>query len=173
MLLQKIERVGCSVQVLDPLGMEDTAWSVPAANQHRVSALHTANPWITNRLWGRKLTGEHSGHKSWLGWVGKAERRSVPESDPTDISEDTSMFSTAADQLHFHQMLLAGGVSTNGERVLSEASAAAMTTDQLPQPLSTAEFNSHANDKKNSAGESLLPCTVGGPKRHLDASCRL
>ena len=142
----------CSAQILDPLHMVDTAWSVPAPNQHRVSALHTANPWVTNRLWGRRLTGEHSGHKSWLGWVGKPERRTVPESDPADISEDTSMFSTALDQLHFHQMLLAGGESADGVRVLSDASAAAMTTDQLSQPLSTADFNSHANDKKGSSG---------------------
>ena len=76
----------------------------------------------------------------------------LPESDPADISEDSSMFSTAADQLSFHQMLLAGGESADGKRVLSEASAAAMTTDQLPQPLGTPDFNSHANDKKNSSG---------------------
>jgi CubicO group peptidase (beta-lactamase class C family) len=145
---------GCTIlsQILEPLGMDDTAWSVPGPNQHRVSALHTANPWVTNRLWGRKLTGEHSGHKSWLGWVGKPERRSVPEVDPADITEDTSMYSTALDQLAFHQMLLSGGVSASGARVLSEASTAAMTTDQLQLPLSSGDFNSHSQDKKNSSG---------------------
>lgn len=124
--------------------MTDTAWSVPAEHQHRVSALHTANPWVTNRLWGRKLTGEHSGHASWLGWVGKPERRTVPESDPTELSEETSIYSTALDQLTFQYMLMSGGMSTSGERVLSEASVSAMTTDQLDQNLSDGDFNSHS-----------------------------
>ena len=51
--------------------------------------------------------------------------------------------------------LLSGGVSESGQRVLSADSVAAMTTDQLLDmgaDLSDTDFNSHARDKRNSAG---------------------
>lgn len=137
--------------------MSDTDWSVPPVKQLRVAGLSHAAPYLTNRLWGNKLTGEHGGHTSRLGWVAKplAREGGIAEVPPTEISEDSSFYSTALDQLLFHSALLRGGLTASGQRVLSQESVRRMTTDQLStmgRALADATFNSHARDKSNSGG---------------------
>merc|ERR1712139_506591 len=136
-------------RILDPLGMIDTDWFVPAEKQQRAPSMFHAAPWLTNRLWGNLLTGEHAGHTSWLGWVARERQRHIPEKLPEDVTDKTSMYSTATDQLQFHSMLLSGGLATSGARILSEESVRLMTTDQLGglgHALADAKFNSHSSD---------------------------
>jgi len=143
-------------RILAPLGMADTDWCVPSAKQSRVPSMYDAAPWLTNRLWGTSLTGEHAGHTSWLGWVAKESQRHLPASLPAEISDETSMYSTATDQLLFHSMLMSGGLTASGKRVISPESVGLMTTDQLSglgHGLADVKFNSHSNDKANSSGK--------------------
>ena len=73
---------------------------------------------------------------------------------PSDVTGLSGLYSTAADAMAFQQMLLNGGRGPDGLAVLSEEAVAAMTTDQLADDgkLDDKEFNSHAKDRKNSAG---------------------
>jgi len=151
-------------RILGPLGMLDTDWCVPAEKRHRITDPARAAPWLTNRLWGNLLTGEHAGHTSWLGWVAKPFPRPVPKEPPSEVDEWTDMFSTALDQIRFHAMLLGGGVDTTGKRILSQASVRLMTTNQLPgRGLDDASFNSHARDRGGSAGLVAPQFGVGAP----------
>jgi len=142
-------------RITGPLSMADTAWFVPSAHQGRVASMWQASPWLTNRLWGHRLTGEHAGHTSWLGWVAKPLDRQVPGQLPAEISDRSDFFSTSLDQLKFHSMLLSGGLTATGRRVLSQQSVQMMTTDQLPvlgRTLADVDFNSHKRDRSNSCG---------------------
>jgi CubicO group peptidase (beta-lactamase class C family) len=144
-------------RIFHPLGLVDTDWFVPAEKQHRVPAMFHAAPWLTNRLWGNRLTGEHAGHTSWLGWVAKQSQSHVPEKMPGEITGESNLYSTADDQLRFHTMLLRGGCAASGMRVLTQESVQLMTTDQLNglgRSLSDAKFNSHTQDKANSGGRT-------------------
>lgn len=140
-------------RVLEPLGMVDTTWS---ASGGRVVALSQAMPYLTSRLWGNALTGEHDGHKSWLGWVAKPS-----------LAEQCGLFSTALDLMKFHDMLLADGCSVSGARILSSENVRLMTTDQLPvfcqKGLADPVFNSHKQDVGGSGG-------LTAPQFGVDAS---
>jgi len=154
-------------RLLDPLGMVDTDWFVPAEKESRVPSMYNAAPWLTSRLWGNRLTGEHAGHTSWFGWVAKESQRCVPQVLPAEISDQTSMYSTATDQLLFHSMLMSGGLASSGARVLSQESVRLMTTDQIAgfgHGLGDANFNSHSNDKANSSGRMSpqFGCSTSG-----------
>ena len=92
-------------RIFDPLGMEDTQWYVPGPKQHRLAELYEASPRLTYRLWGHRLTGQHTGHNSWLGWVGTNVRRAVPEEAPAALTEETSMYTSALDQIAFQEMV--------------------------------------------------------------------
>lgn len=145
-------------RILHPLGMDDTDWYVPRDKQNRVTGLHQARPYLTNRLWGNRLTGESAGHSSWLGWVAKSWPQQVPEQLPSEISQSSEVFSTALDQLCFHTMLLNDGLSASGARVLSQESVRQMTMDQIPflggAGLGDAQFNTHMRDKPGSVGQA-------------------
>lgn len=94
-------------RVLDPLGMRDTGFSVPAADLGRLVTAYTTDPG----------TGELSVHDEPDGaW-------SRP---PAFESGGGGLVSTVDDMLAFGRMLLAGGGP-----VLSRRTVAAMTTDQL------------------------------------------
>jgi CubicO group peptidase (beta-lactamase class C family) len=94
-----------SAQVLTPLGMDDTSFELAQADTGRFVA--------TYRRVGDRLEGE-------------------PRPDPyiPTVRGDGGLLSTADDYAHFVQMILGGGV-WRGKRVLSEASVAEMTRDQL------------------------------------------
>lgn len=142
-------------RIIGPLDMTDTDWSVPHEKQHRIASLSQAAPYLTNRLWGNRLTGEHAGNTSWLGWVAKPIAQRVSDELPSNLQQKSLLFSTALDQLKFHSMLLCGGLAASGQRVLSQTSVQLMTTDQLPvigRRLADANFNSHARDRSHSSG---------------------
>jgi CubicO group peptidase (beta-lactamase class C family) len=99
-------------RILEPLGMADTGFSVPAAKLARLTSFYTPDPG-TGEL---SLIDEPPG--SW--W-------STPPRFPDGSG---GLVSTAADFGAFASMLLHGGMARGG-RVLSERSIALMTTDRL------------------------------------------
>ncbi len=99
-------------RVLDPLGMHDTGFFVGPDRVHRLVPAYATDP----------ATGALEEYDPPAGaW-------SRP---PTFASGAAGLVSTAADMVAFGRMLLAGGRGVEGRRVISPASVAAMTTDQL------------------------------------------
>lgn len=106
-------------RVLDPLGMHDTAFSADAIRDRpddrpddRLSASYAVDP----------ATGERTLYDEPGGqW-------STPPAFPSGAG---GLLSTVDDLAAFGRMLLARGVLPDGSRLLSRASVAAMTTDQL------------------------------------------
>ena len=136
--------------------------------QHRVGQHVKAVPKLTGES-GLRFTGPEKGHTSWLGWKGKPERRDVPAEVPAaGVKGLSGLYSTATDCLAFQQMLMNGGKTAAGAAVLSAESVAAMTGDQLGavapgMRLDEKEFNTHANDKKNSPGRVSPAFGVDAP----------
>jgi CubicO group peptidase (beta-lactamase class C family) len=99
-------------RIFAPLGMIDTGFSVPSGKLDRFATSYYSDP----------QTGA-------LGLFDPAEggQWSRP---PAFCSGGGGLVSTADDYLAFGRMLLAGG-RHGGERILSGASVALMTTDQL------------------------------------------
>lgn len=99
-------------RVLDPLGMGDTGFFAGPDAVGRLVPAYGTDP----------TTGALEEYDPPAGaW-------SRP---PTFPSGAAGLVSTAADMVAFGRMLLAGGTAPDGGRVLSRASVAAMTTDQL------------------------------------------
>jgi CubicO group peptidase (beta-lactamase class C family) len=108
-------------RILDPLGMKDTGFSVSAGGLDRFAAAYRQN---------NAPTGEA------VAWSDE-EKWSSP---PVFENGSGGLASTADDYLAFASMLLAGGTH-QGERVLSRASVALMTSDQLtPVQRATSGF---------------------------------
>ena len=109
---------GCSLgefmreRIFEPLGMDDTAFSVPSAKLGRLATSYTTNP-----------------------QTGALELYDAPDGDwstpPAFESGGGGLASTADDFLAFARMLLNGG-EFGGERILSRPSVELMTTSQLP-----------------------------------------
>jgi CubicO group peptidase (beta-lactamase class C family) len=88
-------------RILQPLGMRDTSYLVPAAKNARVVAVNAR------------------------GANGRFEERPVPATLPATVQGDGGLYGTAGDYGQFLRMLLNRG-TLNGTRILSEASARAM-----------------------------------------------
>jgi CubicO group peptidase (beta-lactamase class C family) len=99
-------------RIFEPLGMVDTAFSVPAAKIHRLATSYLADP-VSGEL---SLFDEADGGQ----W-------SQPPAFP---SGGGGLVSTADDYLAFGRMMLRQG-RYDGGRVLSRPSVQLMTTDQL------------------------------------------
>jgi CubicO group peptidase (beta-lactamase class C family) len=99
-------------RVLGPLGMDDTAFAAPAADQGRLAALYSPDPRT-----GRAVRNER------LGAVGTRA--------PTYLSGGGGLVSTAADYLRFARMLLRRG-ELDGTRILGPRTLALMAANQLP-----------------------------------------
>jgi CubicO group peptidase (beta-lactamase class C family) len=99
-------------RVLGPLGMRDTAFHVPEADQGRLAALYSPDP-----ATGRAARNDR------LGRLGTRP--------PRCLSGGGGLVSTAADYLRFAQMLLAGG-ELDGVRVLGPRTVALMASNHLP-----------------------------------------
>ena len=97
--------------IFEPLGMEDTGFSVPPDKVSRLASLY--GPGADGRL-ERLETAADS-----------PLRGLVP-----GLSGGGGLVSTLGDYAHFAQMLLDGG-DGRGRRILSEAAVKAMTTNQL------------------------------------------
>ena len=116
-------------RLFGPLGMKDTAFSVPAAKMDRF----TPNYW-TNYMTGKEEVYDPADGGQW----------SRP---PPFASGAGGLVSTADDYLAFARMLLNHG-SHRGRQILSEGSVKAMTTDQLAKaqkaaPLVPGFFDNH------------------------------
>jgi CubicO group peptidase (beta-lactamase class C family) len=98
-------------RIFEPLGMTDTAFAVPPGNRGRFGPAFMTNP----------ATGEREVYDPPDGqW-------SVPPAFP---GGGAGLVSTVDDVLAFAEMLRSGG-TYRGRRILSRASVAAMTTNQL------------------------------------------
>ncbi|WP_446743030.1 serine hydrolase domain-containing protein [Silvibacterium acidisoli] len=125
-LIQRVsgQRFGAFLQdrIFDPLGMKDTGFSVPADKMHRLAHMYTRNR-QTDKL-------EHYDDPAKSAW-------SVP---PTFESAGGGLVSTVDDYYAFTRMLLDRG-SFRKRRILSPASVALMTSDQVsPQQRAGSEL---------------------------------
>ena len=104
-------------RIFTPLGMDDTAFYVPADKQARLAKMHAYTP-------GEGLeVVESSFH------FGKA-----PTEQPAFSSGGAGLYSTAPDYLKFTRMLLNDG-ELDGVRILSPESARLMHTNLLPASI--------------------------------------
>jgi CubicO group peptidase (beta-lactamase class C family) len=102
-------------RVFDPLGMKDTAFSVPQEKLSRFSEVHTGS--------GASLAAETT--------------RPDPTFVPAGASGGGGLYSTAADYARFCEMLLQGG-QLNGVRLLAPRTVEMMRTNHVnPEPLKT------------------------------------
>ncbi|HMN46214.1 MAG TPA: serine hydrolase domain-containing protein [Povalibacter sp.] len=99
-------------RILDPLGMHDTDFHVPAAKLSRLSTCYAVTP----------EGGMH------LQDDARASRYAKP---PQLVSGGGGLVSTAGDYLRFCRMLLAGG-TLDGVRILSPKTIELMTSNHLP-----------------------------------------
>jgi CubicO group peptidase (beta-lactamase class C family) len=99
-------------RILEPLGMNDTAFSVPQAKIDRL-----ATAYCTDRATQKLVAFD----------VARGGRFAAP---PMFESGAGGLVSTADDFLAFAQMMLAGG-RHGGERILSRPAVELMTTDQI------------------------------------------
>lgn len=113
-------------RIFAPLGMEDTGFSIPASELDR----------LPESYWTNFETGKFEVFDSSEG--------SRFASPPAFESGAGGLVSTVDDLLIFGQMMLANGAyADGGKQLLSQASIALMTTDQLTakqKAASTAEF---------------------------------
>lgn len=99
-------------RICEPLGMVDTAFSVPAAKRDRLVTSYTVDPVTSGLVLYDRPDGQWS-------------------QPPAFPAGSAGLVSTADDFLAFAEMLLAGGTGPRGQRLLSEQAVAAMTRDQL------------------------------------------
>jgi CubicO group peptidase (beta-lactamase class C family) len=99
-------------RVLDPLGMDDTGFHLPAGKLDRLPPLYAPDPQSGEfHVWDPAEGGRHSAPPAFQGGGG-------------------GLVSTADDYHAYFRMLLNGGVH-NGERVLSRAAVELMTTNRM------------------------------------------
>jgi CubicO group peptidase (beta-lactamase class C family) len=99
-------------RVLDPLGMDDTGFHLPAGKLDRLPPLYAPDPRSGEfHVWDPAEGGRHSAPPAFQGGGG-------------------GLVSTADDYHAYFRMLLNGGVY-NGERVLSRAAVELMTTNRM------------------------------------------
>jgi methyl acetate hydrolase len=98
--------------IFEPLGMVDTSFAVPAEKRSRIPTLHTRNS--------------------------AGSLQEAPQNPPATLSPpfagDGGLYSTAQDYGRFMQMILNGG-ELEGRRVLSEATVAEMSQNQIGDVL--------------------------------------
>ena len=92
-------------RVFQPLGMEDTAWTVPDEKRGRVATFHQRED-------------------------GELTENANPENLAATVRGDGDLYSTAEDYVRFMQMFLNGGMGPDG-RLLSTESITAMTSNQI------------------------------------------
>ena len=108
-------------RIFEPLGMDDTAFFVPAGESDRAAQVHR-----------RTASGD-------LVLADNQEVRTLPPAAPFG---GHGLYSTAGDYLRFAQMLLNGG-QFGGQRLLSPRTVEMMRTNHLlEEPLQTMQFGS-------------------------------
>ena len=104
-------------ELFEPLGMKDTAFWVPEEKRERLVTCY--------RRGEDGLEEFHSLHLA----VGCYDR------EPAFESGGAGLVSTLDDYMAFAQMLMRGGVTRDGKRILSEAAVRYMRTPQLTDPV--------------------------------------
>ena len=112
-------------EILEPLGMCDTAFFVPPEKRERLCKPYWLNP-ETKRFQEHVERIDHLGVADW-------------DAPPPFESGGAGLFSTATDMQAWTRMLLAGGVAPDGRRLLSPAAFRAMTSGLLT-PRQAASF---------------------------------
>src|SRR5215471_7059716 len=110
-------------RILDPLGMSDTDFHVPAAKAHRFAACYSADP-------AGGMTFHAGQRRSGLTLQDDPTESSFL-SPPDFISGGGGLCSTAADYLTFCRALLNGG-ELGGVRLIGPKTLALMTTNHIP-----------------------------------------
>lgn len=117
---QLLDRV-LADRVLEPCGMTDTHWWVRPEDAGRLAALYQRDP--------------ATGGTARVDVLGKEAL-----SPPALLSGGGGLISTVTDQHRFTQMLLAGGASPDGRRVLGPRTLAFMTRNHLHGGADLASF---------------------------------
>ncbi len=110
-------------RILDPLGMTDTGFHVPASKAHRLAACYSADP-------QGGMTFHAAQRKSGLTLQDDPATSSFL-SPPEFISGGGGLCSTVADYLTFCRALVNGG-SLGGVRLIGPKTLALMTTNHIP-----------------------------------------
>jgi CubicO group peptidase (beta-lactamase class C family) len=110
-------------RILDPLGMKDTGFHVPADKAHRFAACYSADP-------DGGMTFHATERKNTLTLQDDPTKSSFLAA-PSLISGGGGLCSTAADYLTFCRALLNGG-ELDGVRLLGPKTLALMTSNHLP-----------------------------------------
>ncbi len=110
-------------RILDPLGMTDTDFHVPASKAHRFAACYSADP-------GGGMTF-HAGQRREGLTLQDDPTKSSFLSPPAFISGGGGLCSTVADYLTFCRALLNGG-ELGGVRLIGPKTLALMTSNHIP-----------------------------------------
>ena len=110
-------------RILDPLGMNDTDFFVPADKAHRLAACYSADP--------KGGMTFHAGQRKGGLTLQDDPATSSFLSPPSFISGGGGLCSTAADYLTFCRALLGGG-ELGGVRLIGPKTLALMTSNHLP-----------------------------------------
>jgi CubicO group peptidase (beta-lactamase class C family) len=110
-------------RILNPLGMEDTDFHVPASKAHRFAACYSADP--------QGGTTFHAGQRRSGLTLQDDPTKSSFLSPPDFISGGGGLCSTVADYLTFCRALLNGG-ELGGVRLIGPKTLALMTTNHIP-----------------------------------------
>lgn len=110
-------------RILDPLGMTDTDFHVPASKAHRFAACYSADP-------GGGMTF-HAGQRREGLTLQDDPATSSFLTPPSFISGGGGLCSTVADYLTFCRALINGG-ELGGVRVIGPKTLALMTTNHIP-----------------------------------------
>ncbi|MBI5263753.1 MAG: beta-lactamase family protein [Bradyrhizobium sp.] len=110
-------------RILDPLGMKDTDFYVPADKAHRLAACYSADP--------QGGTTFHAGQRKGTLTLQDDPATSSYLAPPSFISGGGGLCSTVADYLTFCRALLNGG-ELGGVRLIGPKTLALMTTNHIP-----------------------------------------
>ncbi len=111
-----------TTELLEPLELHDTGFSVPVEKGHRLSKCY-----------------EYDAAHTFKASVSKERERVEPHAPHTLLSGGGGLVSTVDDYLTFTKFLLHKGVH-KGRRLLSEESVALMTMNHLPPGTDLASF---------------------------------
>ena len=146
-------------EICTPLGMVDTAYFVPAAQQHRVATAYTRlDPQAPLAPGGMLGAWKDSARKVLAPLPAKVQ--ASPAAPPPSIAADGGLFMTASDWSKFMCMLSNKGAAPDGTRLLSEAAWEVMVAPATPD-LRT-NFCTHWSDPEDSAGPALCANFRGG-----------
>lgn len=125
--------------ILEPLGMHDTAFQVDPAKRHRLAALY------------QKTADE----KLSLIETGEASDWANPNNPVTCFSGGGGLTGTMADYWKFVDMLRRGGVSADGMRILGAKTVGYMARNHLPSDIASMGVDSFAEVSFHGVGFGL------------------